>query len=213
MCELLEVCVPICICMFRSCQFGLMGLMCIIQCFGECCRGCCPQCCECHEKQKAVSQEDVRVDTVDGAWGENKNKNKNQSKPLVNQPSRGIPTSAPQHNMDSGWDDAPHNVEQSRMDEGWDNTPLNLDQPCIEGEPTNSPSTNPVVSNEPVPSAPVAPVPLHTMETSTTISSSVSTNIPPPEHMANYTSSDFIHPTAPPSYDESVKQDGGNRVA
>ena len=61
MCELLEVCVPICICMFRSCQFGLMGLMCIIQCFHECCKGCCPECCECHEKQKAVSQEDVRV--------------------------------------------------------------------------------------------------------------------------------------------------------
>ena len=47
--------------------------------------------------------------------------------------------------MDSGWDDAPRNMEQSRMEDGWDTTPLYLEQPCIQEEPTNSSSSNLVV--------------------------------------------------------------------
>ena len=69
MCELLEVCVPLCICMFRTCQFGFMGIMCVLSCVSECCgrncEKCCPGgCCDCHEKQQAVSQEDIRVSGI-----------------------------------------------------------------------------------------------------------------------------------------------------
>ena len=47
--------------------------------------------------------------------------------------------------MDAGWNDKPLGREQNGMDEGWDTTPLNLEQPCIQEEPTNSPSSNLVV--------------------------------------------------------------------
>ena len=60
MCELLELCVPLCICMLRSLQFGLLGIGCIFHSIDECCiKPCCPNCCR--EKKKAISQEDVRV--------------------------------------------------------------------------------------------------------------------------------------------------------
>merc|ERR1712018_605533 len=109
--------------------------------------------------------------------------------------------------MDSGWDDTPTNMQQTRMDEGWDTAPLNLEQPCPEEVPLNSSNTNPVVSNEPVPSAPVASAPLNSIEASTTVSCTISSNIPPSEPIPSYTSSNFSHPPAPPSYEESQRQD------
>ena len=63
MCELLEVCVPLCMCMFRTCQFGMIFIYGLISCVGECIQECCPNCCnKClHTQQKPISVEDVRV--------------------------------------------------------------------------------------------------------------------------------------------------------
>ena len=63
MCELLEVCVPLCMCMFRTCQFGMIFIYGVIACIGECIQECCPNCCnKClHKQQKPISVEDVRV--------------------------------------------------------------------------------------------------------------------------------------------------------
>ena len=64
MCELLELCVPLCICMLRTFQFGLLGIGCIFHAIDECCiKPCCPNCCR--EKKKAISQEDVRVSSLE----------------------------------------------------------------------------------------------------------------------------------------------------
>mgnify|MGYP001366170281 CR=1 FL=1 len=67
MCELLEVCVPLCVCMFRTCQFGMIFIYGLITCCGECIQECCPNCCnKClHKQQKPISVEDVRVSCSD----------------------------------------------------------------------------------------------------------------------------------------------------
>jgi len=138
MCELLELCFPLCICVFRSCQFGLLGIMCIFNCIDECCiRPCCPN--SCKKKQKAVSQEDVREDMVDSGWGEPQSK--------VIKPSRSSyghmeipPFRGHKPNMDQGWDDSPSNKTRI-IEPGWDSTPLNLEQPCSD-ERLSSSATN-----------------------------------------------------------------------
>jgi len=67
--------------MIRTCQFGLLGLACIFDMIDNCCiKPCCPNCCR--EKKKAISQEDVRDDMVDGAWGEPDYQPKPQSNSL-----------------------------------------------------------------------------------------------------------------------------------
>jgi len=207
MCELLELCVPLCVCVLRTFQFGLLGIGCIFHAIDECCiKPCCPNCCR--EKKKAISQEDVRDDMVDAAWGESKPEDKKQSKPTVTQPYsvQEIPEYKPKKpNMDQGWNDSPALQEQLQIDSGWDNTPLNLEQPCSDERISSS---NSQVPDRTVPNAPSISENTNILPETSTNTSTVSTTIlPNPESSVLYKQDSFRPSTPPPSYEASQRQD------
>lgn len=196
MCELLEICVPLCVCVFRSFQFGFYGLMCIVGIVGECCDKCCPRCCDCHKMQKAVSQDDVRqMDTVDANWGEPSSSTKKQST-LTTQPTR------------TGHLDEPESTTISSI--AISSTPLAAgSEPPVVGTTYDMglgwaethhyekqmPSDNTMESAVPVHRTPV------TSERVNTVVSNIQPSAPPTHSN--------IPSAPPPSYEESQKEDEG----
>jgi len=199
MCELLELCVPLCVCMIRTCQFGLMGLACIFDMIDKCCiKPCCPNCCR--EKKKAISQEDVRDDMVDGAWGEPDSQPKPQSNSLLVPPSIDESSRENKPNMDVGWNDSPRQQEQNQMISGWDSTTLNLEQPCSNERisPSNSTATDLVA-----PTAPLVSENTSLHQTNASETDILVVHAPNIQSSVNYTPESFRPLTPPPTYEES----------
>lgn len=209
MCELLEVCVPLCVCMFRTCQFGMIFIYGLITCCGECIQECCPNCCnKClHKQQKPISVEDVRKDTVDSAWNENCPKHNQQNSAVIQQPSSSsvshtaIISSEPKSNtMMGGWDDTPAANAVSSLDAGWNDNQLNLEQPCTEEAQLPSTETS-------VPSAPLEGADQSNFMISSANTTSINTvrSNQPLEAPATYDSGGFRAPSPPPSYEASQR--------
>jgi len=214
MCELLEVCVPLCMCMFRTCQFGMIFIYGLISCVGECIQECCPNCCnKClHKQQKLISVEDLRKDTVDSAWNENRPKHNQQNSAVIQQPSSStvshtaIISSEPKNNtMMGGWDDTPAANAVSSLDAGWNDNQLNLEQPCT--EEAQLPSTETECHPQSVPSAPLEGADLSNFVISSANTTSINTvrSTQPSEAPATYDSGGFRAPSPPPSYEASQR--------
>lgn len=214
MCELLEVCVPLCVCMFRTCQFGMIFIYGLITCCGECIQECCPNCCnKClHKQQKPISVEDVRKDTVDSAWNENRPKHNQQNAARIQQTSSSsashtaVISSEPKHDtMMGGWDDTPAAIAVSSLDAGWNGNQLNLEQPCT--EEGQLPSTDTGCHLQSVPSAPPEGADQSNFRISSANTTFTNTVRPtqPSEAPATYDSGGFRAPSPPPSYEASQR--------